>query len=241
MVLPMEFSGIAKLVLICSQHFLPFYSNTEANKDGIKSCIFTSSPTEYTFTYRILPSISLRARHHLPHTESMQSSLHWKHKYRAGWVTDRQISSWAKPCRMGLANWESIWYLLENQGKEKYREKKYIKLSIQELQLHTTLQLTQMSEIEGCLDVFARECEKPYSFFLKDKDSGFFFAQSLHCSFTQLRHIPNYLAHWGCNALKNVPATDLPETRPHSSNPTFRYGPVSSVLIEFILSTFGSA
>lgn len=74
--LPMEFSRAAKLMLICSQHFLPFYSNIELNRDGIKSCIFTSSPTEYAFTYRILPSISLRARHHLPHTESVQSTLH---------------------------------------------------------------------------------------------------------------------------------------------------------------------
>lgn len=70
-VLPMAFSRIAKFVLICSQHFLPFYSNIESNKDGNKSCVFTSSPTKYTFIYRILPSISLRARHLLPHSESM--------------------------------------------------------------------------------------------------------------------------------------------------------------------------
>lgn len=174
MVLPMEFSGIAKLVLICSQHFLPFYSNTEANKDGIKSCIFTSSPTEYTFTYRILPSISLRARHHLPHTESMQSSLHWKHKYRAGGVTDRQISSWAKPCRMGLANWESIWYLLENQGKEKYRERK----------IHKTLNSRITASYYSSVNTDVRNRRLPWCLcqrmweaifiFLKDKDSGFF-------------------------------------------------------------------
>jgi len=70
-VLPMTFSRIAKLVFVCSQHFLPFYSNIESRKDEIKSCIFTSSPTKYTFIYRILPSVSLKARHHLPHTESM--------------------------------------------------------------------------------------------------------------------------------------------------------------------------